>query len=188
MIPADGGGEQLLGQDHAGALALVSAMTAEADLLEAVAGRDDPRVVYRTAEAAAEVFEDGWVPGGLRDEVIEGLVATGDDTCRGHVMAKDAAVHYLGKEGSLRDEISEQARDVLLSFGRKGLFIAGASAESDEDGARLWLRGCGKGGGHQRGDTRGRYAAADEAEKFAARDTAQFAAAMIEGVPYSSAC
>src|ERR1700733_15073625 len=105
MLFADSLGEQLLRQDDAGSLPFVSTVTAEADLLEAVAGRDDPRVVHGACEAASEVLENSWIAGGLRDEVIECLIAAGDDARGGHVMAKDAAVHYLREERPLRNEL-----------------------------------------------------------------------------------
>src|SRR5882757_9944170 len=89
MLFADGRGEKLFGQDDAGSLPFLSAVTAEADLLEAVTGRDDPCIVHRSREAAAKVFEDRGVAGRLRDEVVKRLVATGDNASRGDVVAEN---------------------------------------------------------------------------------------------------
>ena len=173
VLLADRRCEQLLRQDNAGALPFVTAVTAETDLLEAIAGRDDPGIIHGPAEAATEIFEDGGIAGGLCDEVVEGLVAAGDDAGGRDVVSEDAAVHYLGKERPLRDELAEQVRDVLLAFEREGLLIAGASAEGDKYGARPGLHGSGEGRTHQRGDGRGRDRAADQAQEFAARLAAQ---------------
>ena len=91
----------------------VAAVAAEADPLEAVAGRDDPRIVHGPAEAAAKIFEDSGVPGGLSDEVVERFVAAGDNAGRGDIVAENAAIHHLGEERPLRDEFREQVREVF---------------------------------------------------------------------------
>src|ERR1700733_13572414 len=168
MLFANSRGEQLLGQDDAGSLPFVSTMTAEADLLETVAGRDDPRVIHGACEAAAKVFEDGWIAGGLRDEVVECLIAAGDDAGGGYVMAKDAAVHYLREECPLRNEFTQKVWNVLLTFESEGLLIACAAAEGDDNSARPRLDARCEDRGHQRGDSRGRSRPRDEAQKFAA--------------------
>src|SRR6201994_1363870 len=136
-LPADGRGKQLLGQNDPGSLPLVSTVTAEADLLEAVARCDHPGVIHRAAQSAAKVFEDSRIACRLRDEVIERLVPTRDDASSSDVMPKDAAVHHLGEERSLRDELIQKMRDVLLAFDGEGLLITRSASKGDDDCA--WL-------------------------------------------------
>ncbi len=187
MLSADRRSEQLLGQDDAGSLPLISTVTAEADLLEPVAGRNDPRIIHGPRKAAAKIFKDGRVPCRLRDEVVEGFVAPGDDAGGRNVVAEYAAVHHLRKECSLRDELIQKMRNVLLAFGGEGLLIASAAAKGDDDGAGPRLNAGAEGRGRQCGDGRSRSGAGGEAQKFTAGVAAQFADARIEGIHRSSA-
>ena len=50
------------------------------------------------------------------------------------VVAQDAFVYHARKEGSLRDELLEEMRDVLLAVGRESFVVARAASEGDRHG------------------------------------------------------
>jgi len=95
----------------------------------------------------AKVLKHGWMAGGHRGEVVEGLVDSGSQAGGGDVVAEDTLVHYLGEETRLRDELVEQVGNILLSLGGEGFLIASASAKSDDDGFSSF---CGRRSSHQR--------------------------------------
>jgi hypothetical protein len=121
----------------------------------------------------AKVFKDGWVAGGLGYEIVECLVATGDNARGCDVVTENAAVHHLSEERPLRDEFGQKVWNVLLAFEREGFLIARTAAEGDDDAARLRLNASGEGRRDECGDGRCRNRARRQAQKFAASLTTQ---------------
>src|SRR5579883_97842 len=144
--PGSGSGEQMFGKNDAGAGARAEgAIAAFADAIEAVAGGDDPGVRGGALEFLAEIFEDGGRFGGDGGEIVEGFVGAGGEAGGGDVMAENAAIDNLSKEGGLRNELLHQVGDVFLAFGSKSFLIASAAAEGDDDDFAFGLRGGGEG-------------------------------------------
>jgi hypothetical protein len=77
--------------------------------------------------------------------------------------------------------------DILLPFESEGFLIASAAAKGDDDSARAWANGSRERRRHQCRDGRGRNCPGGKTQKFAAIETAQLAATLIEGIHCSSA-
>src|SRR5580658_1712819 len=128
-------GQQSLGKNHACAEPVaIRTMIAFADAIESVARRDYPRVRGRTFERFAVILKDRRVLRRKRSEIIDGFVyACGQAGC-GNVVAENSAIHHLREESGLRDKFMKEVRNILLTFGRKRLFVARSSAEGNNDG------------------------------------------------------
>ena len=108
-------------------------MAALADAVESVAGRHHPGVGCRPLQIPAEVFEDRWIVRGHGGKVIEGLVYTGGETGRGHIVTQNAAIDHLAEERSAGNQFLQQVRDVFLPLGHEGFLVTGSPAEGDHD-------------------------------------------------------
>src|SRR5579872_2903887 len=136
------GGEQMFWKNDARAgTRSVRAIVALADAIEAVAGRDDPRIVRRALEIFAEIFKDGRIVGRDGCEIVERLVGSGGEARRCDVVAENSAIDDLGEEGSLRNHLPHHVRDVFLTLGGEGFLIARAATEGDDDNFAFFHRG-----------------------------------------------
>ena len=129
---SEGGGKQTLGKNDPGTQSRTESLVgAFADPREAVAGRYHPTVRRRALEVSPEIFEDGGIVGRHRREVVECFVGAGDNAGGGNVVAEDAAIHHLGKEGGLRNQLVQQVGNVFLPVRHERLVVASAAAEGD---------------------------------------------------------
>jgi hypothetical protein len=108
-------------------------VTAFANAIETIAGRDYPRIRGRAAQVLAEVLEDRWVLGGQRGKVVNRLVHAGREAGSCYVVPQDASVHDLREERRSGQQLPHQMRNVFLALGGKRLLIARTAAECDDD-------------------------------------------------------
>ena len=90
-------------------------MAALADALEADARRNHPGVRRRPLQVFAEILEDRRMLRWRGDEVVEGLVGARRQAGVGDVVAENAAIDDLSEERGLRQQLSEQMRNVLAA-------------------------------------------------------------------------
>lgn len=129
--------EQLLGKNDGGsAAAAVEGMIALADVVEAIAGRDDPAVGGGAAQIMPEVLKQSGMLWRDGSEVIEGLVTSRGETCVGDIVAENAAVDDLRVEGGLWNQLCQKVWNVALTLCGEGFFIARSAAEGNDDS--LW--------------------------------------------------
>ena len=125
-------GQQALGQNHARAQpGSMRGVAALADEAEAIAGSDDPRIGCGAMQRLAKIFEDRRVVRRDGGKIIEGLVDARYQACGRNIVAEDPSIHYLGEEGSLGNELPQEMRNIFLSLGHEGLFIACASSKGN---------------------------------------------------------
>src|SRR6185312_716766 len=128
-------GEQTLGKNYTSPQTLsVQPVPALANPIESVAGSNDPGIRCRPLQILAEVFENRGMIRRDRRKVVEGFVNACRETRGGNVMAENAAIDDLCKEGGLRNQLVQKVRNVFLPFRHKGFFIASTSAESYDYG------------------------------------------------------
>src|ERR1700733_16318553 len=129
-----GCGQQALGQDHAGThSSSVGGVATLADQAEAIAGSDNPGIGCGAMQLLAEIFKDGWVVGRDGGEVVESFVGPGYQACGRDIVTENPPIDYLGEERALRNELTQEMRDVFLPIGHEGLFISSASAKGNDD-------------------------------------------------------
>src|SRR5579863_7370824 len=121
----NGGLQQLLRKDNScSKLRAISTRRAAAHIPEAIAGRDYPRILRWPAKIAAEILEKSRVRRCNAREVIEGFVNASGQTCGRNIVAEDTVIDDLPEECALRQQRFDQSGNVLLTVGRKRLFIA----------------------------------------------------------------
>ncbi len=165
-----GCGENPLGQDdrRAGTIA-IERMRTFADASEAVAGRDDPSIISRTAAVFPEIFEDGRIRGTDVGKVIKRLVGAGGERGGSNIVTEDAAINDLREKRSPRQKTVQQVGDVLLTIRHERFLVARAATERDHNDFAVRRRGLRKqwaggekrcaGSGAQKFPTAFRYAA-----------------------------
>src|SRR5271168_1796916 len=134
-------GEQMLGENHAGAKAgPVRAVAALSNAIKSIAGGYDPGIRGRALQILAKVFKRRGMFRGQGSKVIQGFVDACGQTGRGHIMAENSAIDDLRKESGLRDQLADQMWNILLTFRRKSLLIPGAASKSDDHHFSLFER------------------------------------------------
>src|SRR5262245_50228171 len=108
---------------------------AAANAIETVAGSDDPRIVRRTLQISAEIFEDCRVLWWNRGEIVKGFIDACCQAGRGDVVSQNAAILNTRKECASRQQFLKKMRNVLLALRPEGFFVEAASAERDNQ----WL-------------------------------------------------
>src|SRR5437879_8338350 len=106
-------------------------MTALPDAVKTVAGRDHPGIGRWPLQIFAEIFEHRGRFGGNRGEVVERFINAGRQAGSCNVVAQDSAIHDLGKEAGLRDQVAHQVRDIFLPFQHERFLIASSATEGD---------------------------------------------------------
>src|SRR4051812_11535590 len=90
----------------------------------------------------AEILEDRRVLRRKRSKVINGLVHACGEARGRHVVTENSPIHYLCKEGRLRDQLPHHVWDVVLPFRSKRLLVASAATERDYDYFSFRNSGC----------------------------------------------
>jgi len=116
------------------------AIAACSDAMKAVARRDDPRIRRAPLQILSKVFENRGVFRRDSRKVVESFLAPRRQACRGDIVAKNSSIDNLRKKGRLRDQLANEAGDILLPLRRKGFLVTCAAAKSDDDHLSLFYR------------------------------------------------
>src|SRR5438128_7084998 len=91
--------------------------------VKTVARSNHPRIVDRSAQSFAEVFEDRGILRRNIGEVVGPFIDARRQTRGRHIVPENSPIDDLREEGRLRNQLLHQMRDILLSLGGKGLFV-----------------------------------------------------------------
>src|SRR5580658_5422241 len=80
--------------------------------VKTIAGSNHPRIVDRSTQSFAEVFEDRGILRGNIREVVEPFIDAGRQTGSRHVVTQNSSIDYLRKERSLRNQLLHQMGDI----------------------------------------------------------------------------